>query len=174
MKNIKLFESFENNEELKEDLSHLFMQFEDDGWQVSVDFTKIVPDRDDWTGNLTSTKVRNVWGNKFIDYHKHVIMSRGDLQWHAKSALVVNVSKISYLKEINSNIIEAHWKKIDQMINGRIPTIKIRAEKLEFELWGVYGKWFQLGPASHSDFESEPHYKYETVIDSISFAFFYK
>lgn len=61
MKHLKLFEAFQNTEELKEDLSHLFIQFEEDGWNVKVNYNQIVPDRNDWTGNLQSTKVRNVW-----------------------------------------------------------------------------------------------------------------
>lgn len=171
MKHLKLFEAFQNTEELKEDLSHLFIQFEEDGWNVEVNYNQIVPDRNDWTGNLQSTKVRNVWGGEFIDYHKDVVMSQGQKSWRPKDAIIVTISKVNYIKELTNESIEDHWKQIDQKINSRIPTIKNRAEKLDLELYGVHGKWFQLGQASHPDFELEPHYKWDTLIDSISFAF---
>lgn len=98
-------------------------------------------------------------------------MSQGQKSWRPKDAIIVTISKVNYIKELTNDSIEDHWKQIDQKINSRIQTIKNRAKKLDLELYGVHGKWFQLGQASHPDFELEPHYKWDTLIDSISFAF---
>ena len=97
MKYLKQFESFENSSILDE-LSDLFIEIEDLGYTVKARLGQIVPDRNDWTGNFQSTKVRNVWGNEFIDYTKDVIMSKDDRKWNVIDAHIVNISKINYLK----------------------------------------------------------------------------
>lgn len=159
---------------IEESLSDLFIDFEDQDWNVNCKWTKIVPDRNDWTGNFRSTKVRNVWGGEFIDWTKDVIMSDNSKTWEPVRCFIVNISKTHFIKDIDGDKIKQHWSELDKSIIKKIPTINSRAERLGLELWGTHGKWFQLGKATHPDFENEPHYGYDIFIDSLSFAFYEK
>lgn len=170
MKYIKIFEDF-NDDKLKS-LSDLFIDFEDEDWSAVLKYDKIVTDRDDWTGNFKSTKVRNIFGKDFIDYHKDVIMSNGERRWEAKSAFNVHLSKISYIKNMTEEAILKHWEELDEEIRKRVNKISRRAELLDIKLYGVVGKWFQLGKASSSDFKGKPFYGYDIIVDHITFAFF--
>jgi hypothetical protein len=171
MKHLKLYESFNNIESTKEELYDLFINFEDEGWTVKPLFSKIVKDRNDWSGNLRSTKVRNVWGGEFIDWHEEVIMSDGDKKWKAVDCFVVNMSKIHYIENLTEESIVEHWKDLDSYLTSKIPVIKERAKRLGLELLGVVGKWFTLGKASHSDYSNEPYFGWDMLTDLISFAF---
>jgi hypothetical protein len=177
MKHLKLYESFNNIESTKEELYDLFIDFEDDKWTVKPLFSKIVKDRNDWTGNFQSTKVRRVFGQEFIDYNKDVIMSKDGKTWTAQDAFIVNMSKIHYIKpEEDSNpysdkSFEDHWNSLDEYIVSKLPVIQERSKRLGLELLGVVGKWFTLGKASHSDYSNEPYFGWYMLTDLISFAF---
>jgi len=171
MKYLKLFENFNDVESIKDNLSDLFIDFEDDKWSVSTHQSKIVPDRNDWSGNRKSTEVRNVWGGEFIDWHEKVIMSDGDKKWKAVDCFTVNMTKTHYIEDLTEESIVEHWKNLDSYLNSKILVIKERAKRLGLELFGVHGKWFQLGKASHSDYSNEPHFGWDILIDNIEFAF---
>ena len=171
MKYLKLFENFNDVESTKDNLYDLFIDFEDDGWNVKSDRNRIVPDRNDWTGNFQSTKVRNVWGSEFIDYNEDVIMSKGDRKWESVDCFTVNMSKTHYIENLTEESIVEHWKDLDDYIISKLPAISERAKRLGLELFGIHGKWFTLGKASHSDFSNEPHFGWEMMIDNIVFAF---
>lgn len=159
---------------IEENLSDLFIDFEDQDWRVDSKWTKIVPDRNDWTGNFQSTKVRNVWGGEFIDWTKKVIMSDGSKTWEPVRCFIVNISKAHYIEDINDDKLKQHWSELDESIIKKLPSITSRAERLGLELYGIHGKWFSIGKATHSDFENEPYYGYDIFIDSLSFAFYEK
>jgi hypothetical protein len=181
MKHLKLYESFNNIESTKDDLYDLFIDFEDDKWSVSTHQSKIVPDRNDWSGNRKSTEVRNVWGGEFIDWHEKVIMSDGDKKWKAVDCFTVNMTKTHYIKPVDDtlsyvdihgdNSFDKHWKDLDSYIISKLPAIRERAKRLGLELFGIHGKWFTLGEASHSDYSNEPYFGWEMMIDNIIFAF---
>lgn len=171
MKHLKLYESFNNIEPTKEELYDLFIYFEDDKWSVSPHQHKIVPDRNDWTGNFQSTKVRRVFGQEFIDYNKDVIMSKDGKTWTAQDAFIVNMSKTHYIENLTEESIVEHWKDLDSYLTSKIPVIKERAKRLGLELLGVVGKWFTLGKTSHSDYSNEPYFGWYMLTDLISFAF---
>jgi hypothetical protein len=181
MKHLKLFEDFNDVESIEDKLSDLFLEFEDEGWIVKVIKTKIVPDRNDWTGNFQSTQLRNVWGGEFIDYSKDVIMSKGDKKWEAVDCFVVNMSKLDHINPVDKtlslrdtdtdNSFKVHWKNLDTNINSKVSPIKERAKRLGLELFGIHGKWFTLGKATHQDFANQPYFGWEKLIDNIVFAF---
>jgi len=181
MKHLKLFENFNDIESTKDNLYDLFIDFEDDGWNVKSDRNRIVPDRNDWTGNFQSTKVRNVWGSEFIDYNKDVIMSNDDRKWESMDCFTVNMTKTNYIKPVDDTLpyfdkhtddsFDKHWKDLDDYIISKLPAISERAKRLGLELFGIHGKWYTLGKASHSDYSNEPHFGWEIMIDNIVFAF---
>ena len=181
MKYLKLFENFNDIESTKDDLYDLFIDFEDDGWNVRSDRNRIVPDRNDWTGNFQSTKVRNVWGGEFIDYDEDVIMSKGDRKWESVDCFTVNMTKTHYIKPVDNTLpyfdkhtddsFDKHWKDLDDYIISKLPAISERAKRLGLELFGIHGKWFTLGKASHSDFSNEPHFGWQMLTDNIVFSF---
>jgi len=181
MKHLKLLEDFNDVESIEDKLSDLFRELDDEGWKVKVIKTKIVPDRNDWTGNFKSTQLRNVWGGEFIDYSKDVIMSKGDKKWEAVDCFVVNMSKIDHINPVDKtlslpdkdtdNSFKIHWKNLDTNINSKVSPIKERAKRLGLELFGIHGKWFTLGKATHQDFANQPYFGWEKLIDNIVFAF---
>jgi len=171
MKHLKLFENFNDVESTKDNLYDLFIDFEDDGWNVKSDRNRIVPDRNDWTGNFRSTKVRNVWGGEFIDYNKDVIMSNDDRKWESVDCFAVNMCKIHYIENLTEESIVEHWKDLDDYIISKLPAISERAKRLGLELFGIHGKWFTLGKASHSDYSNEPYFGWQMLTDNIVFAF---
>jgi len=171
MKYLKLFENFNDIESTKDNLYDLFIDFEDDGWNVKSDRNRIVPDRNDWTGNFQSTKVRNVWGSEFIDYNKDVIMSNDDRKWESMDCFTVNMARIHHIENLTEESIVEHWKDLDGYIISKLPVIRERAKRLGLELFGIHGKWYTLGKASHSDYSNEPHFGWEIMIDNIVFAF---
>ncbi len=162
MKYLKLFESFnkEDIQSIVENLEDLFIYFDDEGWKTHSSYNPIVPDRNDWTGNFRSTKVRNIYGVDFIDYNKDVIMSKDGRIWNAQNAFIVTINKLNYIKPDDK--FESHWKNLDKDILGKLPVIQERAKRLGVELFGVHGKWFTLGQNNLGD---------KMLFDCISFAF---
>jgi len=181
MKYLKLFENFNDVESTKDNLYDLFIDFEDYGWNVKSDRNRIVPDRNDWTGNFQSTKVRNVWGSEFIDYDEDVIMTKDDRKWESVDCFTVNMSKTHYIKPVDDTLpyfdkhtddsFDKHWKDLDDYIISKLPAIRERAKRLGLELFGIHGKWFTLGKASHSNFSNEPYFGWQMLTDNIVFAF---
>lgn len=164
-------ESFNNIESTNEELYDLFIDFEDDGWVVKSKFALIVPDRNDWTGNFTSSKVRRIFGQEFIDFNYDVILSKGGKTWSVERVFIVNISNLHYIEELTNESIAEHWENLDKDINSRLSVIGKRANLLGFEILGVHGKWFQFGKASHSDFSNEPYFGWDCINDVISVAF---
>ncbi len=152
MRYIKKYESYNKLDEILD----IFIDLEEEGYIVKSFESKIVEDRDDWNGNFMGTKLRHVYGKKFINYHKDVIMSKGEKTYSAKDAIVVRISKINYIKDLTDRKIIAHWKKLDSEISKKTDVIKNRSEFLNLSLYGVMAEWYQLGKAVHDDFRDEP------------------
>lgn len=171
MKHLKLFESFNSHESLKDEISDLFIDFEDElGMKVNVSYSKIVLGRDDWMGNF-SIKVRHIWGGDFINYTENTIMSSGDEIWEEIDSFTVRISKLNYIKELTNDSIVDHWNNLDDDLRKRILVISERAKRLGLDLFGVHGTWYQLGKALHDDFIDKPYYGWDVVNDCIVFAF---
>lgn len=172
MKYLKLFESFKDHQDLTDEVLDLFYDFEEAGFHVKGGLDRIVKDRDDWTGNLRSTKLRNVSGQKFIQWHKEAVMSHQGQRWESESVLLVIVSKLSYIEELNNETIYKHWEDVDSEVLALMPKIQTRAgHLLDMKLVGIMAGWFQLGKASHSDYEKEPHYGWDMLSDFWMIAF---
>jgi hypothetical protein len=165
MKYLKLYESFKDHQDLTDEVLDLFYDFEEAGFHVKGGLDRIVKDRDDWSGNLTSTKLRNVSGQKFIMSHQGQI-------WKSESVLLVRVSKLSYIQELNNETIYKHWKEIDSEVLALMPKIQTRAgHLLDMKLVGIMSGWFQLGKASHPDYENRPYYGWDILSDFWMIAF---
>ena len=96
MRYIKKYESYNKLNEILD----LFIDFEEEGYVVKSAESKIVEDRNDWNGNFMGTRLRHVYGKKFINYHKDVSMSKGGKKYSAKDAIVVRISKTNYIKDL--------------------------------------------------------------------------
>ena len=170
MRYIKKYESYNNLDEI----SDLFIDFEEEGYSVKSVESKIVEGRDD-CGNFISDKLdklRHVYGKKFINYHKDFFSPL------LKDAIVVRISKTNYIKDLTDlreilprKIID-HWKKLDSEISKKIDVIKKRSEFLNLNLYGVMAEWYQLGQATHDDYRNEPYFGYDMFIDCYTFAFY--
>ena len=166
MRYIKKYESYNKLDEILD----IFIDFEEEGYVVNSFELKIVEDRDDWGGNFISEKLRHVYGKKFINYHKDVIMSKGEKTYKAKDAIIVRISKTNYIKDLTDRKI--HWKKLDSEMSKKTDVIKSRSEFFNLSLYGVMAEWYQLGKAVHDGFRGEPYFGYDVINDCYTFAFY--
>lgn len=169
---MKYLKYFESKVDIEGELKDLFIHLEEAGYSVCVSKENIVKDRDDWTGNLICTKLRNVYGDKFISYHRNVIMQKGGKRYSSEEVTMVMISRISYIKDLTDKKIYKHWEKIDNELMSEIEVIQKRCESIvKLKLYGIMAGWYQMGTASHSDYLGRPYYGYDTLSDFYMIAF---
>lgn len=153
MKYIKKFEHIDSDSYKMGELEDLFMNLEELGYTIRCSKCSIVKDRDDWTGNFVCTKLRNVYGGKFISYNNDVIMRKGSKIYKPEEVVMVSISKISHIEELTDDSIVEHWNKIDKELLSEIEIISKRSNHIiGLNLYGVMAGWFQLGNDTLSDF----------------------